>query len=85
MMGRSYFAESLSRAARKLLWASVLIIMLDIGMMVVAVMAYTGAQSSDDSAIIRDTYITFPGAGDHIQRLEIALVSTHTRSAWLKP
>lgn len=74
-MGRAYYAETLARAARKPLWASIFIIMLDIGMMVVAIMAYTGAQSADDSATIQDTYITFPDAGDNIQRLEIALVS----------
>ncbi|KAH7324652.1 hypothetical protein B0I35DRAFT_475881 [Stachybotrys elegans] len=38
-------------------------------------MAYTGAQSEDDRAIIKETYITFPPAGHHIQRTEIALAS----------
>lgn len=79
-MGRAYFAKSLDSAARKSLWASIFIILLDVGMMIVAIMAYTGAQSSEDRAVIKDTHITFPVAGHHIQRLEIALVgvSCHT-------
>ncbi|RYP19909.1 hypothetical protein DL765_003057 [Monosporascus sp. GIB2] len=53
-------------------------VVLDIRMLVVAVMAYTGAQSSDDGKAIKETFITFPRAGHHIQRTEIALVSfTH--------
>lgn len=72
-MGRAFFAESMAQEARKPLWASIAISLLDVGMMIVAIMAYTGAQSSEDSAVIRDTFVTFPDAGDHIQRLEIAL------------
>ncbi|POR37443.1 Uncharacterized protein TPAR_02371 [Tolypocladium paradoxum] len=50
-------------------------ILLDIGMMIVSILAYTGAQSNDDRAVIRRTYITFPMAGRHVQRTEIALAS----------
>ncbi|RYP90422.1 hypothetical protein DL770_003454 [Monosporascus sp. CRB-9-2] len=53
----------------------ILMVVLDIGMLIVAVMAYTGAQSSDDRKVIKETFITFPTAGHHIQRTEIALPS----------
>ncbi|RYO74427.1 hypothetical protein DL764_010830 [Monosporascus ibericus] len=53
----------------------ILMVVLDIGMLIVAVMAYTGAQSSDDRPVIKETFITFPTAGHHIQRTEIALPS----------
>lgn len=53
----------------------IFLFLLDVGMLTVSIMAYTGAQGEDDSTIIKHTYITFPAAGDHIQRAEIALVS----------
>ncbi|RYO75702.1 hypothetical protein DL766_005438 [Monosporascus sp. MC13-8B] len=53
----------------------ILMVVLDIGMLIVAVMAYKGAQSSDDRKVIKETFITFPTAGHHIQRTEIALAS----------
>lgn len=65
----------LASAVRMPIYTSIFTIILDIGMLIVAIMAYTGAQSYDDSAIIRETYITFPTNAHHIQRLEIALVS----------
>lgn len=58
-------------------------IILDIGMMIVSIMAYTGAQSSDDRPTIKHTFITFPPAGQHIQRLEIALVRLGWQKQWL--
>jgi hypothetical protein len=48
--------------------------LLDVTMMIISIMAYTGAASPDDRQIIIDTHITFPPAGHHIQRTEIAMV-----------
>ncbi|RYP18236.1 hypothetical protein DL767_009877 [Monosporascus sp. MG133] len=53
----------------------ILMVVPDIGMLIVAVMAYTGAQGPDDREVIKETFITFPTAGHHIQRTEIALPS----------
>ncbi|KAK7750951.1 hypothetical protein SLS62_007084 [Diatrype stigma] len=49
--------------------------LLDVGTLIVSVMAYSGAHSEDDRPVIQRTYITFPAAGYRIQRAEIALVS----------
>ncbi|PHH63658.1 hypothetical protein CDD81_5639 [Ophiocordyceps australis] len=65
----------LVRAARAASIAWVLALLLDIGMMIISIMAYTGATSQDDRPIIRRTRITFPQTGHHIQRLEIALAA----------
>ena len=48
---------------------------LDIGMFIISIMAYKGAQSDDSREILRRTFITFSPAGHHIQRTEIALVN----------
>lgn len=53
----------------------IFIFLVDIGMLTVSIMAYTGAQDEDDRYVIKHTWITFPAAGHHIQRAEIALVS----------
>ena len=50
---------------------------LDIGMMIISILAYNGAQSDDSREILKRTLITFPPVGYHIQRTEIALVSPH--------
>ncbi|PHH68268.1 hypothetical protein CDD82_688 [Ophiocordyceps australis] len=65
----------LVHAARAASIAWVLALLLDIGMMIVSIMAYTGATSQDDRPIIRQTRITFSQAGHAIQRLEIALAA----------
>ncbi|KFA78756.1 hypothetical protein S40288_10634 [Stachybotrys chartarum IBT 40288] len=49
--------------------------LLDVTMMIISIMAYTGAASPDDRQIIIDTHITFSPAGHHIQRTEIAMAS----------
>ncbi|RYP37250.1 hypothetical protein DL768_010888 [Monosporascus sp. mg162] len=46
---------------------------LDIRKPIVAVMAYTGAQSPDDRKVIKEAFITFATAGHHIQWTEITL------------
>lgn len=61
-------------AARITFIVLVFTIMLDIGMMIVAILAYTGAHGEEDRPIIQQTKITFTTAGHHIQRAEIALV-----------
>lgn len=52
-----------------------LIYWLDIAMFIISIMAYKGAQSDDSRAVLKTTFTTFPAAGHHIQRTEIALVS----------
>jgi hypothetical protein len=69
------FPSTAASAARKPLLTSIFAIILDIGMLIVAILAYIGAQTDQDSSIIRETHITFPSNAHHIQRLEIALVS----------
>lgn len=58
-------------------------VLLDIGMMIVSILAYTGAQSEDDTAVIKRTHITFPTAGNHVQRAEIALVCSLSKLLFL--
>lgn len=67
------FPSTAASAARKPLLTSIFAIILDIGMLIVAILAYIGAQTDQDSSIIRETHITFPSNAHHIQRLEIAL------------
>lgn len=57
------------------LLACFFIYLLDIGMMIVSILAYVGAQSDDSRTVLKRTFITFPPVGYHIQRTEIALVS----------
>jgi hypothetical protein len=70
-------------------WTYAVLLTLDIAAMIINILAYTGAQSQDDRPIIKNTFITFPPVGDHIQRLEIALPSlgliTHTTLAIMVP
>ncbi|KAI1073922.1 hypothetical protein F5B20DRAFT_477812 [Whalleya microplaca] len=57
------------------IWLYIFGILIDIGMLIVSVLAYTGAQGEDDRAVLKHTWITFSPAGHHIQRTEIALPS----------
>ncbi|KAI9152129.1 hypothetical protein HJFPF1_09354 [Paramyrothecium foliicola] len=67
------------------IWFWVLMIVLDISQMIVNIMAYTGAQSEEDRQVIKDTHITFPPAGHHVQRTMIALPSLGLIMHWVLP
>lgn len=66
--------DILAKTTLTYVWILGIVFIVDIGMMIVSIMAYTGAQSEDDRPIIKRTHITFPKYGHHIQRTEIAVV-----------
>jgi hypothetical protein len=79
---RAQFPVKISRVSLWMIWTWVALVVLDMSGMIVNIMAYTGAQSSDDRKVIKETFVTFPKRGDHVQRAMIALVSSSSSCAF---
>lgn len=60
--------------SRKIMTIFSILIFFDIGMMVITIMAVTGAETADPRDIVQGAKIDFPPPGEEIQALEIGLV-----------
>lgn len=63
------------RAARRVLIIFILLFIMDITMMIVSIMAYTGAHTDEDRSVVKETFITFTRTGHIVQRAIIALAA----------
>lgn len=62
-------------AARRVLIIFIPLFIVDIAMMVVSIMAYTGAHTDNDRAVVKEIFITFTKTGHYVQRAIIALAA----------
>jgi hypothetical protein len=65
-------------ASRKIMTIFSVLIFFDIGMMVITIMAVTGAETADPRDVVQGAKIDFPPPGEQIQALEIGLASCLT-------
>ncbi|KAJ3530319.1 hypothetical protein NM208_g9378 [Fusarium decemcellulare] len=70
-----YDTRPLLWVARKLLCIFITLMIVDIGMLVISILALIGAGSTDDRQVVQEAVIDFPSPGRHIQRAMVALAA----------
>lgn len=66
------------RMARAMLGVLIALIVVDMGMLVITILALLGAGSSDDREVVQKAVMDFPPSGRPVQTGMIILVSCHS-------
>ena len=68
-------ARPILRLPKLLLGILVALLAADMGMLIITILALTGAGSTDDREVVQEAVMDFPPAGRPVQTVMIALVS----------